>query len=693
MIKLRTILLCNSFYYVILIFILFLTFLRLKTPFYSSYNTKQCEFSGVITSIKIEGDLLQFVLEDQNRERVRTSYYFQKRQEKEKFSSYFKLGDVVKVRGKFSKILKNTTNHLFNYQEYALRKRMVYSIHVESIVKIGDNRNVLYALKNFINTYFDHFCYGGYLKLILLGDKVEVSKKVMDSFRDNGISHLFAISGMHVSLLTSILLKIFSFFKIGENRRYFFTCLFLLLYLLLVGTSPSILRAFFFFLLLTINKIYYFHIDTKNIFWVTLAITLFIDPYFIYDIGFQYSFLISFTLIISSELLNQYSNYFLSLLITSIISFCISIPITTYHFYQINLLSVIYNLFYVPFVTFLLFPFSLLLLVCPFLEFFYNFFIQLLEKSSLFFSQFNSFKFIFGRVNVIYYFLYILVVYLFIQYKRKIFLFVFLFLVIFHYFVYSIFDHSYLTMLDVGQGDSFILHSKGKTVLIDTGGKVNYYNKGWRKRKGNSIVLNTTIPYLKSKGIKKLDYLVLTHGDYDHLGEALTLLKYYQVDRILINEGRRNYLEKKISKQFLNVNVCREGDYFEIGEFQFSSINRDLGDENSSSVVLYTTYHHYKMLFMGDANFKSEKSILDAYQLEKVNLLKLGHHGSKTSSSEEFLEKVSPDLALVSAGRNNKFNHPNQETLERLRKYHTKLYSTQKDGTIEFDFTLKKIFT
>lgn len=248
-------------------------------------------------------------------------------------------------------------------------------------------------------------------------------------------------------------------------------------------------------------------------------------------------------------------------------------------------------------------------------------------------------------------------------------------------------------MIDVGQGDSFILHSRGKTILIDTGGKVNYYNKGWRKRSVNSIVLNTTIPYLKSKGVKKLDYLILTHGDYDHLGEAITLLKYYQVDRILINEGNQNYLEKKIFKQFLNVNVCLEGDYFEVGDFHFLSINHDLGDENSSSIVLYTTYYDYKMLFMGDANFKSERSILDTYQLGKVNLLKLGHHGSKTSTDEEFLEEVRPDIALVSAGRNNKFNHPNKETLKRLQKYYVKVYSTQNDGTIEFDFTLKKIFT
>ncbi len=663
-------------------------------PFKSHYHEKQNRFNGIILSIKVDGDLLQFVLEDKNSERVRTSYYFQNKQEKEKFSSYFQLGDTVEVKGKFSEILKSSTSNLFDYQEYALRKRMIYTVQVESIIKIADNRSVLFSIKNFMNIYFESFQDGEYLKLILLGNKEEISKEVMDSFRDNGISHLFAISGMHVGLLTSIILHIFSFFKVSENRRYFLTCLCLFFYLLLVGCSPSIVRAFLFFLLLTVNRIYYFHIDPKNIFFLTLAITLCINPYFIYDVGFQYSFLISFALISSSQLLNR-SSYFLSLIITSTISFCISIPITTYHFYQINLLSIVYNLFYVPFVTFLLFPFSLLLLICPFLEFLYHFLICLLEKSSLFFSQIDYFKLIFGRVNSFYYVLYILVMFLFIWYKkkRKIFLFCFFFLLTFHYFIYCIFDHSYLTMLDVGQGDSFILHSRGKTVLIDTGGKVNYYQYGWRKRKTNSIVLNTTIPYLKSKGIRKLDYLVLTHGDYDHLGEALILLKYYQVDQIFINEGEQNDLEERISKLFSHVDVCYQGKTFEVGDFQFLSINHDLLDENSSSIVLYTMYHDYKMLFMGDANFKSEKYLLDTYDLKKVDLLKLGHHGSKTSTSEEFLKKIEPDIALISAGRNNQFNHPNRETLKRLRKYQIRSYSTQSDGTIEFNFTLKKIFT
>lgn len=97
------------------------------------------------------------------------------------------------------------------------------------------------------------------------------------------------------------------------------------------------------------------------------------------------------------------------------------------------------------------------------------------------------------------------------------------------------------------------------------------------------------------------------------------------------------------------------------------------------------------MLFMGDANFKSEEYLLQTYEFDKIGLLKIGHHGSKTSSSEEFLKEIKPDIALISAGRDNKFHHPNQETLLRLKKYHIPYYSTQDYGTIEFNFTKRKV--
>lgn len=691
MIRLRTILLCKYPYYLFLLLALVLCFFRIHNSFDSHYSLKSTSFTGIITDIKINGDLLQLTVQDKKKESIQANYYFQTKKEKENLSSFFQLGDQLEIKGVFSRIEKGTTKNLFDYQEYMKRKQIFYSVQVESIIRLHQSTSIYYFFKNWFYQYFDTFSNGNYLKLILLGDRDGISKDIISSFRDNGISHLFAISGMHVGVLSSLIMKILSLFKVKENKRYFFTCVILILYLLLVGTTPSILRAVLFFLFFSINKVYYFYIDSISLFLLTLAITLLMNPFFLYDVGFQYSFLISFFLLTSASYLKQFHHYFSGLLATSILSFVVSVPITLYHFYQINLGGILYNLFYVPFVTFLLFPFSLLLVVCPFLEFIYSFLIQVLEASSLFLSHIHCFQFIFGRVPFVFYFIYPFLSFLFLYYKKKVFLLLFFFLFLFHYSFYSIFDTDYITMLDVGQGDSFLIHSEGKNLLIDTGGKISYSVLKWQEREKSSLVEDLTIPYLKSKGIRKIDYLILTHGDFDHLGEALTLLSKFQVDQVFINEGGQNDLEKRIIEEANTVQICKKGVDFEVGGFSFSSINHDLGDENSSSIVLYGVYGDYKMLFMGDANFKSEEYLLQTYEFDKIGLLKIGHHGSKTSSSEEFLKEIRPDIALISAGRDNKFHHPNQETLLRLKKYHIPYYSTQDYGTIEFNFTKRKV--
>ena len=357
-------------------------------------------------------------------------------------------------------------------------------------------------------------------------------------------------------------------------------------------------------------------------------------------------------------------------------------------------MSILYNLFYVPFVNNILFPLAILVLFFPFLDPVLMFFISVLEKSSLFIADINVGKFIFPKLPLIVYIIYILL--LFIIYKstikRKLTILIFSLLLIFHYNFYIFYPHDYIYMLDIGQGDCILVHSKNHNILIDTGGKMQYRKEKWKTRQTSNMATTTIIPYLKSRGIRSLEKLILTHGDYDHLGETKNLLTNFKVKNVYINEGNINYYERDLVKYY-NAKVLKQDMTFTVGNFKFISLNSNLKNENDSSIVLYASNQNYKFIFMGDASIKSEKYILENYNLGQIDILKVGHHGSSTSTSEEFLKTIKPRLALISAGIDNKFNHPHQKVINLLNKYHVTTYVTNKVGSIELDLTKNKIST
>lgn len=683
MIRLRKILLCSYPYYILLFLCILITIYRINLPLKSNYNLSDTKVLGIITNINIDGNKLELTIK--SKEKIKSYYYFESKEEKEFISNSIHLGDKFLLSGKLKEVEKNKTKELFDYKKYLKTQKINLIQETKEIILIKKNKNIFYSIKQF----FIEKCQNKYLKVFILGDKNSLSTDTINSYRELGISHLFAISGMHITLLSSYLLKLLKKCKISEEKRYFLVSLFLVFYLFITGITPSILRSVLFFIFFSINHIYYFYIKSTNIYIMVLCLCLFLNPYYLYDIGFLYSFTISFSLIIMAETINQYDSYLKRVFFTSLISFISSIPITLYYFNQVNLLSIIYNIFYVPYISIIVFPLALLTFIFPFLESIFEFCTYLLEKSCSLLSNINFFKIIFCSNHIIFYLGYVVfIIICFIGMKKKKFYYssLLIFCLLFHYFQPIIFDKDYLMMLDVGQGDSILLHSTNQNVLIDTGGVMSYYKESWQqKQNSNSVVLNTTIPMLKKLGISKLDYLILTHGDYDHLGEASILLDNFKVKQIYINEGYKNYLERNIISKFSSVKVLRQDDKFQIGNIYFLSLNHDLEDENDSSIVLFAKSKNKKLLLTGDASKKTEKEIMKEYDIGQVDILKLGHHGSKTSSGEDFIKEVNPKLALISAGKDNKFNHPNKETIDTLKKYKIKYLITYKEGCIKIN--------
>ena len=383
MLKLRKILLYNYPYYLIFTIVIIISLIRLNIPKISQFDNNTKQVIGIITSIK-EKDK-QVTLTIKNKEKQLATYYINK------INTKYKLGDKIKVIGEFKEPKSQKTKNLFDYKKYLYRQNIFYTVKVEKIILIKKNSNPYYFIKqNIIN----HFNKNAYLNTFIIGDKSYIDSNIKKSYQENGISHLFAISGMHITLLVSIIEKMLLKLKVKENTRFKIIMYILIFYLLLVGLSPSILRGVLFYFLFKLNNIYYFYIKPVNLFLLIISFSLLVNPYYIYDVGFQYSYLISLSLICLSKNI-QSKNYCISLLKVSFVSCIVSIPITLYNFYQLNIMSIFYNLIFVPLISIIIFPFTLIVVIIKPLEPIYNLLINLLENMSLLFSKISLGKLVF----------------------------------------------------------------------------------------------------------------------------------------------------------------------------------------------------------------------------------------------------------------------------------------------------------
>ena len=213
---------------------------------------------------------------------------------------------------------------------------------------------------------------------------------------------------------------------------------------------------------------------------------------------------------------------------------------------------------------------------------------------------------------------------------------------------------SYISFINVGQGDSTLIVNKGKSYLIDTGGVSSI-----------DLALETLIPYFKKNGIYKLDAVFITHHDYDHFGALESLKEHFYIGEII---EENNFKVKSFTDiKFFNLNT-------------YSSMWKE---ENDYSLVLYTSINNKGIMLMGDAPKNIEKKIVNDYPKLRVDILKLGHHGSSTSSSYELLNTYKPKISIISCGLKNKYNHPNKEVVVRLEKLNLPYRRTDEEGTIK----------
>ena len=672
--KLKTILNLKQKY----TFILFITFIIYaliitSIPMKTTYKENDSTFEGNILSIKKYDTKTTFIIKEKNKtEKILVNYY-------EKIDK-INLGDKVKIKGTLKLPSKNTVPNLFNYRKYLNNNNIYYILTASEITKIKNNTKILTHYKNKLQKYINRKKAHTYLNIFILSNKNDLDKEVLNSYQVNGLSHLFSISGMHITLLLGTILKLLD--KVSYNRyyKYIFLIIILIIYMYLTDFTPSILRSGIMFILLTLNKLFNFKIKTKNIIMLTFIIIVLINPYYIYNLGFQLSYLISFYLIIFAHIINKHKNYFKKLFITSLISFLVSFPIIISNYYQVNLLSILINLLFVPIISYIVLPLAFITLILP-TDSLLILTMDILEGISLSLTNINYLLLELAKPSIYLIIIYYAIITLLLINKKC---FISLLTTIFiHKISINFNPNMEILFLDVSQGDSILLHYPHNkyNILIDTGGNYNY-----------EISKNIIIPYLKSKGINKIDYLILTHGDYDHMGESINLIENFKVEKVIFNCGEFNDLEKELikvlEKKKIKYYSCIKELNIDNSKLYFLQ-TKEYDNENDNSSVIYFNYYNYKFLFMGDASTEREKDILEKYNLKDVDFLKVGHHGSNTSSSEEFINSINPKYSLISVGKNNRYGHPNKEVLDTLND--SKIYRTDQDGSIMFKIKKDKL--
>ena len=458
-------------------------------------------------------------------------------------------------------------------------------------------------------------------------------------------------------------------------------------YIVTIGMPISALRAFLFYLLYKANIYLKKDLDLKKIYFLSLSIILFINPMAIYSLSLLMSYGAIFGLVFVYPVLNSRlaGSGLVKKSFVGTSSVIISLfPLINYYFDGFSLLVFIANLIIVPIYSVIItlgfimglgiFPGILgkvlnILMNATFgLESLFS------AKGSIFLAL-KAFKF---EYIFVYYILLLLILYRhklreIIEPNLKIIeIYMAVFFVLASLGILRDLNTYKESHLYIGQGDCTLISFRGKNYLIDTGGA----------RQENKIAEKFLFPTLKLRGISKIDGIFISHFDEDHAGNLNKILKKYKVDNIFISHLPEDPEILENAEKFSNIVILKKGDKVKIlGDTlaEFISDSENSEEENDNSMVLLINHRGFKTLFTGDISENVERKIN-----RDIDILKVAHHGSKTSTSKEFLENTSPKFALISAGVNNSYGHPHEEVLQNLEKHGIIYYVTARDGQVDF---------
>lgn len=616
-----------------------------------------------------------------------------------------KYGDSLYIEGEFKQPEEARNYKGYNYKQYLKTKKIIGTVELEKakILK-SSNGSFIHNIQKYIKdtrngTLTDEE--GNLLLAILLGDKDKLSEDIQESFKTSNLSHMLAVSGAHVSYIILGLTYVLQNSIIGKKNGKIVCIFFLLVFMAITNFTPSVTRACIMAVLTLFSGIIYRKSDVYTNISVAALITLIFNPYSLLDLGFQLSYGGTIGIIIFIKRIQEKKsnskviNYIKQMALVSIYANIIIIPIMMYHFNTVSFTFIISNIMASPILGIIVitgFLFIITSITVKPLTRLIAIFIKPILSILIKISQICS-KLPFSNILVVTPYMFnVISYYAIILYcikskknnKCKIIICLLIVLILINFIIYIFPQKLRIFFIDVGQGDStLIITPDKKTVLIDGGGSDSF-------DVGEKVLL----PYLLDRRILKIDYVLISHFDTDHCGGILTIMEKVKVKNIIISEQAEhseNYerFKKLMIHKRIRLIEVKKGDKIKIGRYSEFKIlfptSRLLSENplNNNSIVAQFNYNNFKMLFTGDIEKLAEQQILKTEKAEiRADILKVAHHGSKTSSIPEFIKAVRPKIALIGVGKNNTFGHPNQQTIKNLENIKCRIYRTDLQGEI-----------
>lgn len=610
------------------------------------------------------------------------------------------IGDAINGNIKFKVPKSNSNPKGFNYKKYLASKKIFgyadlknndFEIYPSEFKTLKIKRK----FKDEINYLFDANLSeknSRLMKTIFLNENY-LTEDEIELHKNFGLSHVLAVSGLHIGIIYLSMMFILRILRLSKPKRAIISILLVFLYGYILGFPPSVLRVS---IILTFNTLARFlrkPWEDKNTLFLSMFIILLINPMQIYSIGFQFSYMATFIIIIFDKKIEDLiENRVLKLICLNTIIYLSLLPITAYYFNEITLNFLIGAIFILPIYT--------IIVILGFLSIFFylikfslmynplilllNFVLNFLNNIFLGLHKFNFLKFNIKSFNIagilLYYIVFCLVFLKYqnlkeMKFKKKLNFFkLVLFSNLLIYTVIYISNPVIINFIDIGQGDATLVRSLNDNILIDTGGE-------FFKEKDDTLT-----EYFRKIGLKRIDDVFITHFDYDHSGNLIYLKDLYEFNLYGKSEDYNMFLkDTKFELENIKFNDISKYKKINYKNFNIDILNNEYNntDSNNNSVIYKLNINKESFLFTGDIEQEYEKKLINSKINIKSNVLNVPHHGSSTSSTFEFIKKVNPKYAIISVGKQNIYGHPDKEVLERYIKNNTRIYRTDINGNIK----------